>query len=119
LRREYRRVDAREQLRTALQMFRDMGTEAFGERARGELQAAGATVSKPSVETRDDLTGQERQIAVLARHGLSSSDIGARLFLSPKTVEWHLGNVFTKLGVGSRPELASVLPGFDTELVSD
>jgi DNA-binding CsgD family transcriptional regulator len=119
LRHEYRRMDAREQLRTALEMFRDMGTEAFGERACGELQAAGATVSKRSVETRDDLTAQERQIAVLARDGLSSSDIGARLFLSPKTVEWHLGNVFTKLGVGSRPELASALPGFDTELVSD
>ena len=79
-------------------MFVAIGMEAFAERARQELQATGEKVRKRTVETRDDLTAQERQIARLARDGLSNPEIGARLFLSPRTVEWHLRNVFTKLG---------------------
>jgi DNA-binding CsgD family transcriptional regulator len=118
LRRERRQADAREQLRIALAMFRDMGTEAFGERARGELQATGATVRRRSVKARGDLTAQERQIAVLARDGLSNANIGARLFLSPKTVAWHLDHVFAKLGIHSSRELSSALPSFDSALVS-
>ena len=83
--------------------------EAFGERARRELVATGEKLRKRTVETRDDLTPQERQIAQLAREGLSNPEIGARLFLSPRTVEWHLGKVFGKLGVRSRRELALAL----------
>jgi DNA-binding CsgD family transcriptional regulator len=111
LRRNGRRLDAREQLRTAHRMFTDMGMEAFGERARRELVATGATIRRRSVETRDDLTAQEWQIAQLASDGLSNAEIGARLFLSRRTVEWHLGKVFTKLGVRSRRELTGALPG--------
>ena len=111
LRRENRRVDAREQLRTAHEMLAVIGMEAFAERARQELQATGEKVRKRTVETRDDLTAQERQIARLARDGLSNPEIGARLFLSPRTVEWHLRNVFTKLGIRSRRELANALAG--------
>ena len=87
-----------------------MGMEAFTERARTELLATGETVRKRTVETRDDLTAQERQIAQLASDGLSNPEIGARLFLSPRTVEWHLRKVFTKLGIRSRRHLASTLP---------
>ncbi len=87
--------------------------EAFAERARKELLATGETVRKHSVETRDDLTAQEGQIARLARDGLSNPEIGARLFLSPRTVEWHLRNVFTKLGIRSRRDLAGALPSSD------
>ena len=90
LRREGRRVDAREQLRTAHEMFVALGMEAFAERARRELLATGEKVRKRSVETRDELTPQEEQIARLARDGLTNPEIGARLFLSPRTVEWHL-----------------------------
>jgi DNA-binding CsgD family transcriptional regulator len=110
LRRENRRVDARQQLRAAHEMFAAIGMEAFAERARNELQASGENVRKRTVETRDDLTAQERQIARLARDGLSNPEIGARLFLSPRTVEWHLRNVFNKLGIRSRRELAGALP---------
>jgi DNA-binding CsgD family transcriptional regulator len=109
LRRENRRVDAREQLRTAHEMLAAIGMEAFAERARQELQATGEKVRKRTVDTRDDLTAQERQIARLARDGLSNPAIGARLFLSARTVEWHLRNVFTKLGIRSRRELANAL----------
>ena len=91
--------------------------EAFAERAGRELQATGETVRKRRAETRDDLTAQERQIAQLARDGLSNPEIGARLFLSPRTVEWHLRKVFAKLGIHSRRELASALPSSDSELV--
>ena len=91
--------------------------EAFAERARGELLATGERVRRRTVETRDELTPQERQIARLARDGLSNPEIGARLFLSPRTVEWHLRKVFTKLGIRSRQELADALPSSDAELV--
>ena len=114
LRRENRRVDARGQLRTAHEMLVVIGMEAFAERARQELQATGEKVRKRTVETRDDLTAQERQIARLARDGLSNPEIGARLFLSPRTVEWHLRNVFTKLSIRSRRELANALAGPDS-----
>ena len=86
-------------------MFAAIGMEAFAARARNELQASGEKVRKRTVETRDDLTAQEWQIARLARDGLSNPEIGARLFLSPRTVEWHLRNVFNKLDIRSRREL--------------
>jgi len=85
--------------------------EAFAERARIELLATGEKVRKRTVTTRDDLTAQERQIAQLARDGLSNGEIGARLFLSPRTVEWHLRKVFSKLAIHSRRELATGLAG--------
>ena len=104
-----RRVDARVQLRTSYDNFTSFGMEAFAERASRELLATGETVRKRNVETRDHLTPQERQIAELARIGLSNPEIGARLFLSRRTVEWHLRHVFGKLGIKSRRELASAL----------
>ena len=110
LRRERRRVDARTQLRTAHGMFEAIGMEAFAERARSELLATGEKVRKRAAEARDELTPQERQIARLARDGLSNPEIGAQLFLSPRTVEWHLRKVFTKLEIRSRHELAGALP---------
>jgi DNA-binding CsgD family transcriptional regulator len=109
LRRMNRRVHARAQLRTAYDDFTAMGMEAFAERARHELLATGEKVRQRTIETRDDLTPQERQIAELARDGLSNAEIGARLFLSRRTIEWHLRHVFAKLGIPSRRELASVL----------
>jgi DNA-binding CsgD family transcriptional regulator len=117
LRREHRRIDAREQLRAAHELFTAIGMEAFAERARGELRATGEKVRRRSADTRDELTAQERQIAHLARDGLSNPEIGARLFLSPRTVEWHLRKVFGKLGIRSRRELAKALPGSESELV--
>jgi DNA-binding CsgD family transcriptional regulator len=117
LRRENRRVDARERLRMAREMLLAIGMEAFAERAHKELLATGEKARKRTVETRDDLTAQERQIARLAREGLSNPEIGARLFLSPRTVEWHLRKVFGKLGIRSRHELAGVLTGPEAELV--
>ena len=111
LRRENRRVDAREQLRAAHTMLTDTGMQAFAERARRELLATGETVRKRSVETLDELTPQEAQIARLAAGGDTNPEIGAQLFLSPRTVEWHLRKVFGKLGISSRRELRSALPG--------
>jgi DNA-binding CsgD family transcriptional regulator/tetratricopeptide (TPR) repeat protein len=111
LRRENRRLDARAQLRAAHDQFTSMGLEAFAERSGRELLATGEKVRKRTVETRDDLTAQERHIADLVRVGLSNPEIGARLFLSPRTVEWHLRHVFAKLGVRSRRELASAKAG--------
>jgi DNA-binding NarL/FixJ family response regulator len=84
--------------------------EAFAERARRELLTTGERVRRRTVETLDELTSQELQIAHLARDGLSNAEIGARLFLSPRTVEWHLRKVFPKLGVSSRKELSEALP---------
>jgi DNA-binding CsgD family transcriptional regulator len=109
LRRMNRRVDARAQLRTAYDEFVSMGMEAFAERTGHELLATGERVRQRSVETRDELTPQERQIAQLARDGLSNPEIGARLFLSRRTIEWHLRHVFAKLGIQSRRDLARVL----------
>ena len=110
LRRERRRTDAREQLRTAHDMLDKMGLEAFAERARRELAATGETARKRTVETRDELTAQEAQIARLARDGLSNPEIGARLFISPGTVKYHLHKIFIKLDIHSRIELDHVLP---------
>jgi DNA-binding CsgD family transcriptional regulator len=117
LRREGRRVDARAQLRAAHEQFVSIGMEAFAERARKELLATGERARKRTVETRDDLTAQERQIAQLACDGLSNPEIGARLFLSPRTVEWHLRKVFGKLGIRSRHQLANALATADPEPV--
>ncbi|MGH3691254.1 MAG: LuxR C-terminal-related transcriptional regulator, partial [Microbacterium sp.] len=110
LRREGRRIDAREQLRTAHEMFNTIGMDAFAERARRELLATGEKVRKRSPETRDELTPQEEQIARLARDGFSNPEIGARLFISARTVEWHLRKVFTKVGITSRRQLRTALP---------
>ena len=113
LRRENRRVDARQQLRAAHEMFSQMGAEAFAERARRELAATGETVRKRTAETLDELTTQEAQVARLAADGQTNPEIGAQLFISPRTVEYHLRKVFTKLGISSRRELRGALP--DTE----
>ena len=110
LRRENRRADAREPLRTAHEMLEAMGAEAFAERARRELLATGETVRKRVSETSDALTAQEAQVARLARDGLSNPEIGARLFISSRTVQYHLRKVFTKLGISSRSQLHQVLP---------
>jgi DNA-binding CsgD family transcriptional regulator len=111
LRRERRRTDAREQLRTAHDMLDAMGVRAFAERARRELAATGETARKRTMETSSELTAQEAQVARLARDGLSNAQIGARLFISPRTVRYHLTKVFTKLGISSRSQLDRVLPG--------
>jgi DNA-binding CsgD family transcriptional regulator len=111
LRRERRRLDAREQLRTAHDLLVEMGIEAFAERAARELRATGATARKRRrVEASGDLTPQEAQVAHLAREGLSNREIASRLFLSPRTVEYHLRKVFTKLQIKSRQELALAFP---------
>jgi DNA-binding CsgD family transcriptional regulator/tetratricopeptide (TPR) repeat protein len=110
LRRERRRHDARDQLRTAFEMFTAMGVEAFAARAERELLATGEHVRKRSVETRHELTTQETQIARLARDGLSNAEIGSRLFISQHTVAYHLRKVFSKLGITSRSHLDRVLP---------
>ena len=96
-------------MKSSYEMFSAMSMEGFAERTWEELRAAGATVRARNVETRDDLTAQEAHIARLARDGLSNPEIGAQLFISARTVEWHLGNVFTKLGISSRKELISAL----------
>ncbi|HXO09275.1 MAG TPA: LuxR C-terminal-related transcriptional regulator, partial [Solirubrobacteraceae bacterium] len=110
LRRERRRLDAREQLRPAFEMFDAMGMEGFAARAERELLATGERVRKRSVETRDELTAQEAQVARLARDGLSNVEIGQRLFISRHTVSYHLRKVFTKLDIASRTQLARALP---------
>ena len=112
LRREHRHGDAREQLRTAHRMLEAMGAEAFAERARRELRATGETARKrTAVALTEELTAQEAQIARLARDGLSNPEIGARLFISTRTVQYHLGKVFTKFDISSRSQLDRVLPG--------
>jgi DNA-binding CsgD family transcriptional regulator len=109
LRREGRRVDARAELGVAHEMFASMGMEAFAERAGSELLATGEKARRRIATTRDDLTSQEHQIAGLARDGLTNAEIGARLFLSRRTVEWHLRHVFSKLDIQSRRQLESAL----------
>jgi ATP/maltotriose-dependent transcriptional regulator MalT len=110
LRRQNRRTDAREQLRAAHQMLTEMGFEGFAERARRELLATGETVRKRTHETASELTAQEAQIARLACDGHTNTAIGGRLFISGRTVEWHLHKVFAKLGISSRRELREALP---------
>jgi DNA-binding CsgD family transcriptional regulator len=110
LRRESRRVDARQQLARAYEMFSAMGAEAFAERARRERVATGEKVRKRDLATQDELTPQEQHIARLARDGRSNAEIGAELFLSVRTVEWHLRKVFIKLDVRSRKDLKDALP---------
>ena len=106
------RVEARDQLRTAYEMFVLIGMEAFAERARRELLTTGENVRKRKIEAApsDELSAQERQIALLVRDGFSNPEVGARLFLSPRTVEWHLRKVFTKLAISSRRQLRDALP---------
>jgi DNA-binding CsgD family transcriptional regulator len=110
LRRENRRVDAREQLRIAHDMLAGMGFDGFAERARRELLATGETVRKRSTVTAGELTAQEAQIARLAREGRTNPEISTQLFISPRTVEWHMRKVFAKLGISSRRELVAALP---------
>jgi len=111
LRRQRRRADAREQLRTAHDMLDTMGMKAFAERARRELLATGETARKRTIESSGRLTAQEAQVARLARDGLSNPEIGARLFISARTVQYHLSKVFAKLGISSRSQLDRILPG--------
>ena len=110
LRRQRRRSHAREQLRTAHDMFVTMGAEGFAERARGELLATGETARKRATQTTSELTAREAQVARLARDGLSNAEIGAQLFISPRTAQHHLRNVFGKLAITSRLQLDQVLP---------
>jgi DNA-binding CsgD family transcriptional regulator len=110
LRRRGRRVDAREQLRAAHESFVEMGAEAFAERTRRELLATGETARKRTIETTDDLTPHEARIARMARDGASNQDIATELFVSRKTVEYHLHKVFSKLGISAREQLDYVLP---------
>jgi DNA-binding CsgD family transcriptional regulator len=110
LRRERRRLDAREQLRTAHEFFREAGVEAFAERARLELEATGERARRRTVESLDELTPQETQVARLAAQGETNREIAARLFISASTVEYHLRKAFRKLGVKSRTQLAGRLP---------
>jgi DNA-binding CsgD family transcriptional regulator len=110
LRRDHRRAESREHLRRAYQLFSETGAAAFAERARSELQATGETVRRRDVTTQLDLTPQEEHIARLARDGRSNPEIGSELFISPRTVEWHLRKVFAKLNISSRSALRDALP---------
>jgi DNA-binding CsgD family transcriptional regulator len=119
LRREFRRGDARHQLRAAYDLFAVIGAEAFAERARRELLATGETVRRRQVDTVTELTPQEEHIARLARDGRTNPEIAAELFISARTVEWHLRKVFTKLGITSRRSLQDALPTRDKHALSD
>jgi DNA-binding CsgD family transcriptional regulator len=110
LRREQRRADAREQLRAAYELFASMGAEAFAERTRRELLATGETIRARTPDARNQLTAQEAQIAELASDGLSNPEIAARLYISPRTVQYHLHKVFAKLDISSRNQLHRALP---------
>ncbi|MFD1120528.1 helix-turn-helix transcriptional regulator, partial [Sphaerisporangium aureirubrum] len=116
LRRERRRIEARRQLRTAHQMFTTMGMAAFADRAARELRATGETAQRRGGPAGGDLTPREGQIALLATTGLTNSEIGSRLFVSPRTVEYHLRKIFAKLDITSRSQLDRVLTG---EVVRD
>jgi DNA-binding NarL/FixJ family response regulator len=118
LRRERRRTEAVEHLRTAHNMFVEMGMEAFAQRARRERRANGDTVHKRRTGSHDELTPQEAQIAQLARAGLTNPEIGGQLFLSRRTVEWHLKKIFTKLAISSRQELHNALPDRDQRMTT-
>jgi DNA-binding CsgD family transcriptional regulator len=118
LRRENRRVDARAELRRARELFAAMDIAAFAARAGGEQVATGEHARRRTDETRDELTAQQRQIAELARDGLSNAEIGGRLFLSARTVEWHLHHVYSKLGIRSRRELASALEASESAVAT-
>ncbi|MFC4055779.1 AAA family ATPase [Actinomadura syzygii] len=120
LRRDRQRVEARTQLKTAYEMFASIGMEAFAERAHRELLATGESIRKRTVEAEsgEELTPQERQIALLVRDGLSNPEVGTRLFLSPRTVEWHLRKVFAKLSITSRKQLRDALPPSDHALTA-
>jgi DNA-binding CsgD family transcriptional regulator len=109
LRRQNRRIDAREQLRNARDVFLSMGAEAFTTRAERELQATGEKIRKRANDTQAQLTAQERQVAELARDGFSNGEIGAQLFISPRTAEYHLHKIFAKLGITSRTQLNRAL----------
>jgi DNA-binding CsgD family transcriptional regulator len=113
LRREQRRSDAREHLRVAHDMLSGFGMEGFAERARRELLATGETVRKRNVETQDTLTPQEAQVARLAAEGHTNTEIGAQLYISPRTAEYHLHKVFTKLDIASRRQLRGALNRLD------
>ena len=110
LRRERRRADARDHLRAAYDMFIGIGASGFGERARRELAATGETVRQRTFETRDELTAQEAEVARLAANGHTNPEIGTQLFISPRTVQYHLRKVFRKLAISSRRELVGALP---------
>ncbi|MEV0841747.1 AAA family ATPase [Actinocatenispora sera] len=118
LRREGRRVDAREQLRAAYERFASAGAQGFAERARRELLVTGESARRRGSDGSEELTAQELQIARLAAERRTNPEIGAYLYISPRTVEWHLGKIFTKLGIGSRRELASALPDLGTDSAS-
>ncbi len=115
LRRDGRRVEAREQLRHAYGTFFSMGADGFADRAKRELQATGEKVRKRQVDARDELTPQQLRVAQLARDGRTNSEIAAELFLSPRTVEWHLRQAFSKLGIRSRIQLHGALPSREGE----
>jgi DNA-binding CsgD family transcriptional regulator len=111
LRRQRRRTDAREQLRAACQILDEIGMEAFAGRARREMRATGGTARRRAVSARAELTAQEAQIAQRAADGLSNPEIGTRLFLSPRTVQYHLGKVLSKLDITARAQLSRALSG--------
>jgi ATP/maltotriose-dependent transcriptional regulator MalT len=109
LRRQNRRIDAREPLRTAHERFASVGASAYAERARGELLATGERARKRGVDTTDDLTSQERQVALLASQGATNPEIATKLYVSTSTVDYHLRKVYRKLGIASRRQLRSLL----------